>query len=535
MYYPASVVSPSVLGLRLQILLALAAAFAVAFALLSVVSVRITQRSRAADRFADAEATARALAAGLTELPPGVEGRRRFHTMAAHVVGSGGVRGVELVDQPVDRPGIDSDSDINGDIDIDRDAPEPRRGREASGSDGAPTRTSSTWTRGITGLGTPVDATIPGHAGDSGRPGTVRLWVRPPAPGSSPFGAMLRAYLALSGGFILLLATGVLTVLIVRPVEAVTRAAGRLADGKLDQDVPVRGAAEVVELAVTFNRMARQLRADKQALEARLEELEQKTLALAAARDQVVRGERLASVGRLAAGVAHEIGNPLSAILGLIELLRDASEDEMPEETRREFLGRIQKETERIHHIIRDLLDFSRQAPTAGPEADQATVDLTEVVEETLRLLAPQRELSRLTITRDVQGELPHARGEHDACAQIALNLLLNAADAIDGEGEVRVSLREETRDDTDAEATPGPGPGRYVRLDVSDSGPGIAPEVVETLFEPFVTTKPVGRGTGLGLAVVHSLVERMGATIDVRNARDGGAVFSLWFRAVAS
>src|SRR5262249_40112570 len=151
---------------------------------------------------------------------------------------------------------------------------------------------------------------------------------------------------------------------IVRPLEDLTRASERLAEGR-DASVPVRGAAESVRLALAFNDMQSELRSERTALQERLAELERTTAGLRAAQAWVVRREKLAAVGRLAAGVAHEIGNPISAILGLLELVKSG---DLPAAEQQEFLRRIEKETQRIHGIIRDLLDFAR-----GDAEDEAS------------------------------------------------------------------------------------------------------------------------------------------------------------------
>jgi signal transduction histidine kinase len=260
---------------------------------------------------------------------------------------------------------------------------------------------------------------------------------------------------------------------------------------------------------MAFNEMAAQLRDERQALEDRVRELERTTGELHEAHDQLFRSERLASVGRLAAGVAHEIGNPLAAILGLVELVRGGG---LAQEEQDEFLRRVEKETERIQKIIRDLLDFARQERET--ETEEASADLGEVVEDAVRLVAPQKDLRRVDIERRLDDEVPRVRGSADRLTQVVLNLLLNAADAIEGDGAIRVEVR--TID----------GAPTKVELVVADSGPGIAPEVLGELFEPFVTTKPTGEGTGLGLAVCHAIVERLGGTIRAENAPEGGARF---------
>ncbi len=436
-------------GLRLQLVLALSVAFVMAFALLGVAAIQLNRRSREEDRARDAQATARAVAAALEERPT----HSRFVRIADATIGIAGVRGMEFEQD-----------------------------------------TLAPWVRGLTGLGRMVEEPVGDRA-------MIRIYVQ--APAQAPLSNLFLMYVAVTGGVILLMTNFALTYLIVRPIDAVRRASERLARGG-EVEVPVRGAAEVARLATTFNDMARQLRADRSALEQRLIELEQTTRELEAAQDQVLRSARLASVGRLAAGVAHEIGNPLAAILGLIELSRDEDDDA----ARDEFLARIQKETERINGIIRDLLDFARQG---DDEEVKGSASLQRVIEDSVQLVAPQKDLRKLSIEQRVEEDVPAVRGSADRLSQVVLNLLLNAADAMNGEGEITVELSADADD---------------VVLVVSDSGPGIPEDVLPTIFEPFVTTKPVGQGTGLGLAVCHTIIERLGGTIEASNA--DGARFEI-------
>jgi signal transduction histidine kinase len=356
-----------------------------------------------------------------------------------------------------------------------------------------------------------VQAGIAGEAPVSG--GTVRVWVASAsgagetADGAS--GSLVRIvvlYAGVTSVAILVLCYVLLGRLIVAPVEELTRASERLARGKSDARAAVSGALEVQQLALVFNAMSSDLRDERAALEARLRELEKTTKELRLAQDSLVRSEKLASVGRLAAGVAHEIGNPISAILGMIELVR-AGGLEPAEQA--EFLTRIQAETERISRIIRDLLDFSRRGQAS--EVAAGSCDLGEVVESAVHLVAPQKDLRRITIERRIPEGLPKVRGDADSLAQVVLNLLLNAADAIEGEGAITIAIADE---------------GGKLALSVSDTGPGVAAEVRDKLFEPFVTTKAAGRGTGLGLAVCRAIVERIGGAIRVEAAPTGGARF---------
>jgi signal transduction histidine kinase len=310
-----------------------------------------------------------------------------------------------------------------------------------------------------------------------------------------------------------MLAYFALTHLIVRPLDRITRVSEQLGGRSLELRAPEVGAAEVVRLASALNRMAADLRAEREALVQRLRELEQRGEELKATQAQLVHGEKLASVGRLAAGVAHEIGNPLAAILGLVELLRGGG---LAPEQSAEFLGRIQGETERIHRIIRDLLDFARR--DADAEGEGASADLAAVVAEAVALVRPQKLSRQVTIDVQLPDALPRVRGSGNRLTQVVVNLLLNALDALQGKGSV--SIRAE-RD------------GERCVLFVEDDGPGLAPEIEGRLFEPFTTTKPVGQGTGLGLAVSLALVESMGGTIRASSRQPHGARFEVVLRAL--
>ncbi|MEM6960103.1 MAG: HAMP domain-containing sensor histidine kinase, partial [Myxococcota bacterium] len=426
-------------GLRGQLVAALTLAFALAFGLLAFVGLRLARESRKSARVADAAATANALDAAMGQSAS----RASFLAYADSVIDRGGIRGIEA---------------------------------DAAGE--------TTWSRGVTHLGTRVES-------DGGR---VRLWVRAAESDGAFIGRLFTLYMSVTIAAILLVAFVALTRLIVRPVEALTLAAERIGRGRLDVSVPSQGPREVAQLADQFNGMAAQLRGERAALETRLAELEAANRSLREAEASVERSAHLASVGRLAAGVAHEIGNPLTAIGGLVELARD---DDLSADERDEFLRRAEAETGRIQRIIRDLLDFSRR----GDEEEADAIAVGDAVSAAVRLIAPQRDASRVRIEQRVDRDC-RAHASLDRLTQVVLNLLLNAMDAMDGEGEILVEVQ---------------GDQDHVRLEVSDTGPGIDENLLETLFEPFVTSKDVGQGTGLGLAVCHTIVERMGGTIEAQ------------------
>jgi two-component system NtrC family sensor kinase len=435
------------IGLRAQILVALGVGFAASVILLGLATTRLGARALEADRARVATRTANALLVGVDERDDRAIGESLDAIVGDTIVGAE----ITIGDRTIER------------------------GEQA----GAQIETSRGGAR-------------------------ARLWIAE-ARGSLP--GLLFLYVGMTAAAILLLTYLLLTRAIVRPVEDLTRASERIArTGTREVRVPVHGAAEIARLAVSFNEMQGHLARERTALEERLGELERTTAELASAQSSLVRSEKMASVGRLAAGVAHEIGNPLSAILGLVELVKDG---DLPPEQQREFLARVTKETERIHRIIRDLLDFARPSPNDAP----SSCDPIEVVEDAVRLVGPQKDLRQVTIERRIPDECPRVRGEAARLEQVVLNLLLNAADAIAGEGTIRIEIDVEDRE---------------VVLSVIDSGAGISPEVRDSLFEPFVTTKPPGSGTGLGLAVCQSIVEDAGGRIDADDAPEGGARFTV-------
>lgn len=249
---------------------------------------------------------------------------------------------------------------------------------------------------------------------------------------------------------------------------------------------------------------------DRERIASQLDQLRAAHDELAAAQDHLVRAERLAVVGTLAAGLAHEVGNPLAVVNGFVELLRDSG---LSAEERTAAIDRIEHELGRIQAIVRDLLDFSR----ASSESE-GSCSVGPVLADLEGLLTPQKRFSDVTLTVGCDGDLEVAI-ERGALLQVLVNLALNAADAMEGAGRCCIRAGAD---------------GDEVRVSVEDSGPGIAAEQRERIFEPFYTTKPAGLGTGLGLAVCERIVQAVGGTISVEESRElGGAAFTLHLRRV--
>jgi signal transduction histidine kinase len=220
---------------------------------------------------------------------------------------------------------------------------------------------------------------------------------------------------------------------------------------------------------------------------------------------QLIHSEKLASIGLLAAGVAHEVGNPLSAISGYAQILESGAESEVE---RREYLGAILNQTGRIQKILRELLDYSR--PSSGLAAD---LNLAEILPRTLNMIQTQKVFRQVEVVLDLDSD----RGPHlvslnpDHLTQITVIIALNAAQAMNGQGRFEVAL--------------GRRPG-WVTLSFTDTGPGVPPDITGRLVDPYFTTQSPGEGTGLGLSICQRLVDGCQGRVEVRNSPGRGATF---------
>ena len=350
-----------------------------------------------------------------------------------------------------------------------------------------------------------LTVTVPSQVG----PVVAVLRVDDQSARAAPLVRLVGLYTALVALALLVIAYFALTRLIVRPLDALARAAERVAGGARHLAVPKTSVRELAELGASLGVMTERLLHEEDKLRRQIDEVERATERLKEAQDRLVRSERLASVGRLAAGLAHEIGNPISALMGLEDLVLAGG---LTPEEEHDFLTRMRKETERIHRILRDLLQFARPAaqPLAG-EDEQEPGDVDTAARDTVALVGPQRNLKEVSLKLEVDPGLPAVRLGHEQLMQVILNLVMNAADAVGAGGNVRVAAALDNGN---------------VRLLVEDDGPGVDPRVRAQLFEPFVTTKDVGKGTGLGLAVCRGLVEAAGGSIMLDTEYGRGARF---------
>jgi C4-dicarboxylate-specific signal transduction histidine kinase len=296
-----------------------------------------------------------------------------------------------------------------------------------------------------------------------------------------------------------------------QPVRRILDAAGAAATAA--GELPLfdeESAGGLSHAAVAFERAGAALAVERARLAEKVRDLERTNAELVRARESVHRAEQLATIGRLASGVAHEVGNPLGAITGYVELARGRLRA-APNAAVEDLVARIGAEAERIDGIVRELLDFARPAPLA-----LGAVDLAAAVQTAVRLAEVQSRFREVEVAVVAD---PGLRVVADArrLSQVVLNLLLNAADAMGGRGRVEVTAR------------PVEAGGRaVVELVLRDTGPGIAPEHLPVVFDPFFTTKAPGQGTGLGLAVCHGIVTSFGGSIRAANDPRGGAAFTV-------
>jgi two-component system, NtrC family, sensor kinase len=292
---------------------------------------------------------------------------------------------------------------------------------------------------------------------------------------------------------------------LIRPVAALVHATRRVASDQLEAEIPVSWSGELGVLASSFNDMTRSLRqarAEVHELMQGLErQVEDRTSALRSAQDQLVRSEKLSSLGRLSASIAHEINNPLAGILTfsklMVRMLDQGTPDEATRRTLIKNLQLVQRETERCTAIVRNLLDFARERPLSVKE-----VDVNAAVEEALQLLANPIQLNDLRLEKSL-GQLPPVQADFGQLRQACVNVIMNACEALPRGGHLRVATR----------VVEG---GRWVELEFQDDGPGIPAERLPRIFDPFFTTKE--KGTGLGLSVVYGIIERHGGTIEIRS-----------------
>ena len=342
---------------------------------------------------------------------------------------------------------------------------------------------------------------------------------------------------------------------LVKPIKDLVRLTQKISEGDFTQKIEETSKNEIGQLIGSFNRMIERLKENRESLENYLDSLESANKKLKQAQEELIRTEKLASIGRFAAGVAHEVGNPLGAILGYTSILQ---KEGMDREESKDYLKRIEKEIERINRIVRELLDFARPSKFEIKE-----VEINKVIESTLSLLSYQKNFKNIESRLDLQSDLPKIKGDESQLSQVFMNIILNAIDAMPEAGTLTIQTRTHILESVDVDRLQGIYPRRrrndpmksdyshlrksdplaalfkkfsggdhLVEIRISDTGIGIKKEDLENIFDPFFTTKAPDKGTGLGLSISLRIVESLGGEIRVESEVGKGTTLEVYFPA---
>jgi len=313
------------------------------------------------------------------------------------------------------------------------------------------------------------------------------------------------AYFVLDFLLLLVLGSYLLSRTVVLPIRKLLSATRRIAAGDLGDSVHVPGSTEVAELSDAFNSMVLALRGKREEVEEKVASLNRANREIVEARSEAIHSEKMASVGLLAAGMAHEIGTPLAAIMGYTGILAD---ELAADAEKADYLRRIAEESQRIDRIVRGLLDYARPK---GVQREK--VEVLPLLEKVVELLKAQGALKLLEVSVEVEPTLPILQADPHQLEQLLINLIMNAKDAMPLGGKLQLT---------------GSRSGTDVVIQVIDSGHGMPPEHLPLVFDPFFTTKEPGRGTGLGLAIAARIAESCGGRLTVQSELGKGSRFTM-------
>ena len=298
---------------------------------------------------------------------------------------------------------------------------------------------------------------------------------------------------------------------LIHPLWKMVEATRKISQGDLSHQVEVTSRDEIGCLAASFNKMTAELRAANMELvdwgKTLEKKVEERTKELTKMQASLIQSEKLASLGKLSAGVAHEINNPLGGILIYSHLLLEDTPKDNPHYSN---LKKIIKETSRCKDIVKGLLEFARPK-----DPEMSHLDINAIMEKSLYIIEGQSMFQNVVIEKHLAGDLPRIVGDGAQLQQVFMNIILNAVEAMDNDGTL--TLR-----------TGLSGAGRFIDIQFSDTGHGIQEEDIKRLFEPFFTTNEVGKGTGLGLAISYSIIRKHQGNIEVSSGEGEGATFTV-------
>jgi len=300
--------------------------------------------------------------------------------------------------------------------------------------------------------------------------------------------------------------------IVTKPLSFLVEGMKRLSKGDMDYRIKICSRDEIGLLADSFNSMSEELKQYKEKMEnwtkTLEEEVQRKTAEIVKAQEQLINAEKLASLGRMAAGVAHELNSPLTGIVTFGHLMLKRLPPENTQDI--EDVRIIIEQAERCSKIVRGLLGFSRRTV-----AEKTKVDINKLVENTLLMVKNQAKFHNIVFELTLDNSLPQIMSDSNQLQQVFLNLLINAADAMEERGKIYISSRSVERDGK-----------KFIEIEFTDTGPGIPEEIQGKIFEPFFTTKPVGTGTGLGLSVSYGIIKKHGGYVFVKSDLGRGASF---------
>src|SRR5271157_2626862 len=299
---------------------------------------------------------------------------------------------------------------------------------------------------------------------------------------------------------------------VTKPLSYLVEGMKRLSAGDMEYRINIQSDDEIGLLAHSFNSMADELKEYREKMENWTknleEEVQKKTCDIYKAQEQLINTEKLASLGRMAAGVAHEINNPLTGIVTFSHLMLKRTPPENVLDI--EDLNTIIDQAERCAKIIKGLLGFSRKTAS-----EKKLVNLNTLVSNTLEMVKHQSRFLNIHFDLLLDSKLPEVIIDPNQIQQVLLNLLINAADAMQQKGKITLATRLIEK-----------GAAKFVEFEITDTGPAIPEDLIGKIFEPFFTTKPAGKGTGLGLAVSYGIIKKHEGTIFVKNSPGSGASF---------
>jgi hypothetical protein len=326
-------------------------------------------------------------------------------------------------------------------------------------------------------------------------------------------------YIGLNALLLLVLGNFLLSRIVIRPIKRLVNIADHFEETDVFSIASGTDRTEIAHLSVALNRMLKRLSENREHMAAQIRSLQRANRELKQAREEVFRSEKLSSIGRLAAGVAHEVGNPIGAILGYTGLLTTYVENS---EEARDYLTRIEKEITRIDTIVRELLDFSR--PSAS---ESSAIDVNFLVTDTVSFFSHQKLMASVELETLLDENAGMVWADPDQLKQVLINLMFNACDAMEDGGRLTIATRQTSSPEEATTASDEHEP-EVIEICVSDTGKGIAASELTKIFDPFYTTKPPGKGTGLGLAISLRIVESLGGSMHVDSTEGEGSTFTI-------